>query len=109
MTSSDLLPVNQTAKSGGLDRKKQKFYLYDYTQEVDYDEKDKESTAILEIDSIIYLNGFYSLKTYDLIHQEWKILYIPFEMKDVVAKTKFIQRTLSILALASREGTELQI
>ncbi|NGM71674.1 hypothetical protein [Sphingobacterium sp. SGL-16] len=68
------------------DRKKRKFYIYDYTQEVDYDSSRKEPITILEIDSITYLNGLYSLKTFDIIHQEWKILDIPFEMKDVISK-----------------------
>lgn len=68
------------------DRKNRKYYIYDYTQEVDFDNSRKEPITILEIDSISYLNGLYSLKTYDIIHQEWKVLNIPFEMKDVISK-----------------------
>ena len=74
----DLIKINK-------DRDEKGFYIYDYTLEgTKYNSERNESLTILEIDDITYLNGFYSLKTYDLIHQQWKILDIPFDnIRDV--------------------------
>lgn len=71
-----------------IDEDKEKgFYLYDYTQEKNYDLSKKEESSLLEIGELTYVNGRYSLKTYDLIHQEWKVLDIPFEgIMDIKSK-----------------------
>ncbi|VTR51486.1 WYL domain-containing protein [Sphingobacterium thalpophilum] len=67
--------------------KKKGFYLYDYTQEKNYDPSKKEESSLLEIGEVTYVNGRYSLKTYDLIHQEWKVLDIPFDgVMDIKSK-----------------------
>lgn len=61
------------------DKIDEKAYLYDYTQEINYNALDKESTTILQLFDITYINGLYSLKSFDLIHQEWKVLEIPLQ------------------------------
>ncbi|QRY55266.1 WYL domain-containing protein [Sphingobacterium siyangense] len=63
-----------------IDEDKRKgFYLYDYTQDKKYDPSKKEANSLLEIGDVTYVNGNYLLNTYDLIHQEWKVLNIPLE------------------------------
>ncbi|WP_312746681.1 hypothetical protein [Sphingobacterium multivorum] len=70
-----------------IEDKKQGYYQYDYSQEKNYDSLKKEASSILEIHDLSYLNGKYFLKTYDLIHQEWKVLDIPLQgIMDIKSK-----------------------
>lgn len=78
------------------DRLSEKVYLYDYTQEDNFNIKTHEPITILQLFDITYINGLYSLKTFDLIHQEWKVLEIPLqgivdniEYTDIYCKESF--------------------
>lgn len=69
------------------DRKDKRYYVYDHSVEKSYSSDKHEPFSILEIDDITYTNGVYTLKTFDLIHQKWKILDIPLNgISDVIAK-----------------------
>lgn len=89
-----IVKVKGQLKAINKDRKKG-FYIYDNTQETNFDPAKKEKLTLLEIHDTTFLNGRYFLKTFDLIHQEWKILKLPLDVISGIKSKEEIYSTES--------------